>query len=302
MLNFRVMRAGRLGGLPVVMTTCFLAVSCAALDRGDTDLAVSPSEARAAIQGMFVGSGRLRYVEEELTAACMGKKGFSYKVFPQRPDRVLRVDYANDVDTARRVGYGLAQDAALTADLLRAEESAGGQGGAAYHEALYGPPNSPLVRVRSAGGDEVEMSSAGCKANAQKELYGSVSKALVFSEFQANTIYSVLFHSRQKDSAVQDAFEDWKTCMAGRGYPFKYRNSGWGTVKTAYVENPSTAKATEFKTAIDDAECDVESGYTRAARPVEDLALAKLITEHEAEITALQEIRRTAVSNAQNRH
>jgi len=293
---------------PAVLAVVLLIGAAGCADSGAADegaLAISPSAARQAAAGIYVGTGRLDAIEQKLISTCMRAAGFDYQVLPQQQDRGVPQDYADDVARARTEGYGLAAEQARTAASIALDEAdrdVSPAQQARYREALSGPPDAETASARSPLGDVVEASTQGCRAKAWTTLYGSVKNALAFSEFRLNTVRAVLFRARADSAPVQDALKDWQACMADRGYPdMEDRNSARGLAFVTYDDVDMTqAREFELKIAEADATCDKASGYSEAARPVEDEALARFITDHEAEVTAVQEIQRQAVAAARN--
>ncbi|MGL5826208.1 MAG: hypothetical protein ACRCYU_15550 [Nocardioides sp.] len=276
-----------------------LAVSACGSAGDDRPLSIGPEDARRAAAGIYVGSGRLWYVEQQLISRCMRKAGFDYQVLPQGPDRTMRTDYSDDVAKARATGYGLLDQIRAGRRVMALEESEAGES-AARDRALTGPPGAKVVRIRSTEGDTITSSSVGCGAEAWTELYGSVAEALQFTEFQANTVYGILYSAREDSEATNDAFDRWKECMEKRGYPdLEERDSAQALAYGEYDRgDDAAARSLELKIAEADALCDQESGYTSAAVKAENAALARFITDHEAEMAGFQEIQRNALAIA----
>ncbi|MGL5826206.1 MAG: hypothetical protein ACRCYU_15540 [Nocardioides sp.] len=271
---------------------------CGASARDERALSISPEDARRAAAGIYVGSGRLWYVEQQLISRCMRKAGFDYGVLPQGPDRTMRTDYSDDVTKARATGYGLLEELRNTRRVIAAEES--DDASAASDLALSGPPDAKKVKIGTLDGAVVSASSVGCRAEVWTALYGGVLEAVQFTEFQDNTVYGILYSAREDSEATNDAFDRWKECMEKRGYPdLEERDSAQALANGEYDKgDDAVARSLELKIAEADALCDQESGYTSAAVKAENAALARFITDHEAEVAGFQEIQRNALAVA----
>lgn len=290
----------RVAMLSGMATACSLLSGCG-LGGGDSadQLSISPDDARAAVAGIYVGSGRLDYTEQALVSQCMHKHGLAYQVLPQRSDQSIDVGYASDVQHAQSTGYGL--EAKVAADERALAAEAGADRTNEYTRRLFGDDGAETVRIQSAMGDVLEANGTGCLASARRTLYGSVAKALEIIEFRHNTVRAILYRARQEDE-VQEVFSDWRDCMSERGYAdISDRNYGVAAAREVYAEEGlEKGRSAERRIAVDDATCDAEAGYSSIAEPAENRALAEFITENEAEIAALQETQREAIVRAEN--
>jgi hypothetical protein len=159
------------------------------------------------------------YTVEELTATCMAEKGFDYVIEPRDDDQESRFAEAHSLDPesfAHQYGYGASTimylESATTLDdtdpneTIREGLSESAQ--EAYDQALWGA--------------EEHGSHDGCYGQAWTEVYGASGPSLddIAIEFSAlEDDLSALEDRIDRDPLVAAAMNEWRQCMAGRGYP-----------------------------------------------------------------------------------
>lgn len=247
-------------------------------------------EARTKIAGLYTGTAVIRSAEQRLTSQCMRAAGYSFTPTSVSEDRSIPQDYSDDVERLRVDGYGLLEEQRATARLMR-DEGVGsevGVGGLGRNKALFGAPED-TVTVTVAG-LVVNAPRNGCVADAQKKLYGSVETAVLHDELISNSV-SLALEKAQKDPAVVDAFENWRSCMQRRGYQnLDSRNAARGLAESKYDGlTDAAAHAEEIRIATDDAECDKSVGYTPIREKADLVQLSNFLAENETLILDLLE-------------
>lgn len=202
---------------------------------------------------------------DALADRCMSEFGFAATTPVRSLEDVLveeresrnRLFGVVDVDQARVSGY-------LPASVVRA------------NAADPDPPQSEAfsfvltgVRDRDSPEDQTESPGEvdgkaippnGCLGQAREQVYGTNSSMMPF--VLAPNLRKEAWFAAQQDPRVRGADEEWKQCMAARGFS---RNSVWDD-NDQFLDTPEPERPTELERqmAVADAECNNSVGYVQA--------------------------------------
>lgn len=208
--------------------------------------------------------------EQVLISQCMRQQGFTF--VPNRIRTAMDRSFPyvlDDVDWATQYGYGssigLAKVEAIQADPNRRyfEALLPDQQRAAL-TALNGErPVGLIARIPGAG--TVEASAQGCRADAQRHLYGDLP-----TWFQVRTLVSNLpglyINTVEQDSRFTAAVADWAQCMRAAGHPYQSPSQIREELdQRARGPVPTDAHTLEIELAVAEATCARRTGLAMTA-------------------------------------
>jgi hypothetical protein len=276
-----------------VVITAVLVAGCAA----NTQVPVDP-QVRSKLEGLYVGSAVVEAAQDLVVSRCMARAGFDWAPSEQTDDALPRL-YSDDVDAARRNGYGLREEHDKVSRLLALESATGNlpaQVRDARRRALDGDPDDTVeTRV---GDVVVGTGRSGCRAEARKAVYGSVEASLRYHQLVDDLIRQPLSAAEHHHDVVA-ALEAWRRCMAERGHRVTDRDDARGTAEAGYDRMDETdAFRMEVRLAVDDAACDRAAGYARVREEAEDAELTDFVRRNEGLVLGAIEAQREALANA----
>lgn len=291
-----------------------LAWALAATACGKTSAAEASPQARDAILALSVPPSELQIAAGKVIKRCMKDKGFEYQPSQEAPsplgsgDNLSGVLGILDEQDADRFGYG----ALVTnpGDSSRATNSIGTPQSPDYTKALTGfpmdissgsangtPPKGAMVEVQIDGASYSTL-GGGCVGEAWKRIYGSPEDYLRLGYLPQGI--SRFARDIQDDSAVEEAWERYGTCMSGVGYADVHNLRDSQTIAKkrftrALDEVPS---ADERAMAVADARCQRSSGAVSSLNDAMLRAGSEWLNEHEADLLAVAEVQRESLRRA----
>ncbi|MFJ5136226.1 hypothetical protein [Streptomyces sp. NPDC088707] len=243
---------------------------------------------------------RLHDAEQRLLRDCMGRQGFTYRVFPlgDEPESTLFPYVVDDAGWARRHGYG--------AGLRRQRESlAKSDPNRAYFAALPADrkaaalvtangPSPDGLTVRLPGGGTMRRSDRGCVAEAQQQLYGDLG-AWFRSSIRVGTLRQILRSRVVADAGYQRSLGAWRRCMGRIGYAFTTPAAARAAALSPVRPLP---RDREIRLALAEVRCAVESGLSRTARRLDAHHDRLLAEEHRADVETRDRLRAAALPRA----
>ncbi|MGH1553020.1 hypothetical protein ACRAWF_16415 [Streptomyces sp. L7] len=224
----------------------------------------------------------LHDAEQRLIQSCMAAQGFRTWPVPRRPlpeDRDFPY-VIDDVDWASRHGYGSdlqAQREQLRTNdpnqryLRRLQPADRQRAIAAYNGEQQ---STARLQTRSPLGMTVTRTADGCTAQAQKHLYGDLS-----AWFRADVVTGALPALRRQQVVADDEFKaavkKWSACMQKRGLHY---------TDPAQARAAVTARQ-EVRTAVAEAECAHDTGFTTVVRRLDRRYDAQLRNRYRAEVS-----------------
>ncbi|MDV9176916.1 hypothetical protein R6V09_43170 [Streptomyces sp. W16] len=214
----------------------------------------------------------LHDAEQRLIQSCMAARGFRTWPVPRRPlaeDRDFPY-VIDDVRWASRHGYGSdlrAQREQLRTNdpnqryLRRLQPGDRQRAIAAYNGEQ---PSAARLQARSPLGMTVTRASDGCTAQAQKQLYGDLT-----AWFRADVVTGALPALRRQrvvaDGEFKAAVKKWSACMQKRGLHYTDPDQA----RAAFIAPGTTSenaarRRQEVRTAVAEAECADDTGFTTA--------------------------------------
>lgn len=259
--------------------------------------------------------------EEELVAACMRRRGFSYLPSAKDDDPAavpgyVPVDRRGDVAAARSRGYGLAarlqegesphpandRNAEPLAKMTESQR-------AAFLEALRGPPISPadpgvrqnVESVPLPGGGAAYWHRDSCLAEARHRLYGT--------DYAHNELgYGLSFLRKEQlgmadeDPEYKKDLAAWRSCMQQRGFREDGPQAAAQRLAAEYHAGKlafDELRRQEISLATADAECFTAAGLARS-RPAAEARAEQTLLAHNAEtLSAMKRARDEAIDRAE---
>lgn len=205
----------------------------------------------------------------------------------------------DDVTTARSDGYGLYK--AVPEDTSTLPKYSNPHVGSMsqterrrWDDALSGPAEDVTVEVP--GGGTLHTSSKGCRAEAQRSLYGDIVKWKTAEAMVRNRSVQVEAWVRA-DSRYTSAVDRWSSCMNKKGYRYKAPEDANRYAHEAFMGKPKM-KRKEIEHAVADAECNRDAGVAKAYRELAAEHTRKWVSQHESRVLAVQEMRESALVKA----
>ncbi|MDX2563206.1 hypothetical protein PV371_26595 [Streptomyces sp. TX20-6-3] len=242
----------------------------------------------------------LHDAEQRLLRDCMGRHGFTYRVFPlgDEPESTLFPYVVDDADWARRHGYG--------AELRRQREVlAKSDPNRAYFAALPADrraaalvaangPSPDGLTVRLPGGGTMRRSDRGCVAEAQRRLYGDLG-AWFRSSIRVGTLRQILRSRVVADTGYQKTLGAWRRCMGRSGYAFTSPAAARAAALSPVRPLPEDR---EIRLALAEARCAAESGLSRTARRLDAHHDRLLAEEYRADVETRDRLTAAALPRA----
>lgn len=243
----------------------------------------------------------LYLAEQTLIAGCMRAAGFEYRVVPPPPQEAVLKPYGNDdVEQARRVGYGIGSPATpartgrgdgagpidANAAYVRALPP---DGQARFQAALTGPPDGPTGSVVLADGTQVGFTLGGCAGTARNALYGDADRYLTVATFVEN-LDTEIANRVLADESYASAVERWRACVRREGSEFRSP----AAARDAAAAQP----AREKEIAVLSATCASETELVKTAERIDRGHRSRVYREHEGRVAAYVEMMRAAVKTA----
>ena len=217
---------------------------------------------------------------------CMAKKGFPD--FDPGPD-LSQADPGSY--TAYPPQIGLTDLTAPALAPAAPEKPAAEKPG--QEEALMGPSNAPEVVVTGGNGERTTLRTAGCHAEAQNALWGSLDarKKQTLDLMEVRAALDRAGDTAMKDPAVTAGVEKWKSCMTAAG------ESAGDPASIGQNLPPGTTLA-QWPTAQHDVACKKSSGLADAARDAYARAQRQIATENPGLLTPYRSDTATMQANA----
>jgi hypothetical protein len=235
----------------------FVAVVLCSCDAQYTSEAPGPPEEISAAD-----AGLLHDAEQHLIAKCMRTLGFRYWPDEQTPAESNPVFpyVVDDVDWARKHGYGRDLEAAVDADVgttpnERYFKELPADRRAAALAALNGNPPADdagtQLTAQLPSGGTVHRSARSCTSTAQRTLYADLSRW-----FEVTRVTEDLVSLRQamvhQDAHFTTAVEAWSRCMHAAGFPVGTPGQARDSLPPAGTD---AARRAEIATATAEAVC-----------------------------------------------
>ncbi|MFH9727844.1 hypothetical protein ACH4M4_33490 [Streptomyces sp. NPDC017254] len=242
----------------------------------------------------------LHDAEQRLLRDCMGRHGFTYRVFPLagEPESTLFPYVVDDAAWARRHGYG--------AELRRQREAlARNDPNRAYFAALPADrratalvtangPSPDGLTVRLPGGGTVRRSDRGCVADAQRRLYGDIA-AWFRSSTRLGALEQLLRSRVVADTGYRKSLGVWRRCMGRAGHAFATPAAARAAALSPVRPLP---KDREIGLALAEARCAGESALSRTARRLDVHHGGLLAEEYRADVETRDRLRAAALPRA----
>ncbi len=241
---------------------------------------------------------------------CMQRQGFEYFLVPRKPVPEMR-DFpylVDDVAWAAKYGYGSTlhrrNELALENDPNeRYFESLPASRRAQALLARNGDARSGDLLVEVPGIPATVGSSKGCRAAAQREIYGDLP-----TWFRADVVTTTLVTLRRgavtTDPRFLAAVQRWSRCMRERGHPYASPAQARDNVPqlVAQIGPPAPgladAPAAETALAVAEATCADRTGLAATARQVDQDHAARLREQYRADVAARQRLQQQALTRA----
>ncbi|MFE9040683.1 hypothetical protein ACFYOG_07185 [Streptomyces sp. NPDC007818] len=242
----------------------------------------------------------LHDAEQRLLRDCMGRHGFTYRVFPLDGDSAsgLFPYVVDDAAWAGRHGYG--------SELLRRREAdARRDPNRAYFAALPADrmaealvaangPSPDGLTVRLPGGGTVRRSDRGCVAEAQRRLYADLG-AWFRSSTRLGVLEQLLRSRVVADAAYRRSLAGWRRCMVRAGHAFTTPAAARASALSPVRPLP---KEREIARALAEVRCAEESALDRTARRLDRHHGGLLAEEYRADVETRDRLRAAALPRA----
>ncbi|MDB3936361.1 hypothetical protein N9383_06550 [Granulosicoccus sp.] len=269
---------------------------------------------------------QLFMARERLTSACMHERGFNYVPNEYEYEPPPPIEGVGDAAVASTDGYGLAlstmdydssnSDAASKfvqglmspvenktsndafLDTLSSDQQQ------AWNNALLGngdTDSTTRVSVESvAGSPVISWDSASCAAIARGQLHGDNVKQ-VQNMFALQALQREAFSTAETDIEYQTTLAQWRNCMSGYGYDFKYPGAAADILLSKYRNGHlqfEELQEQEISIATVDSTCYQQSAVGESFDNALKSAESVLLVERSDTITRLERARQKAVSRA----
>lgn len=242
----------------------------------------------------------LHDAEQRLLRDCMGRHGFTYRVFPlgDEPETTLFPYVVDDAAWARRHGYGgelrQQREALARSDPNRAYFAALPADRKATALVTANGPSPDGMTVRLPGGGILRRSDRGCVAEAQRRLYGDLG-AWFRSSTRVGTLRQILRSRVVADVSYQKSLGVWQRCMGRIGYAFATPAAARAAALSPVRPLP---KDREIGLALAEARCAGESALSRTARRLDAHHERLLAEEYRADVETRDRLRAAALPRA----
>lgn len=211
------------------------------------------------------GQAALDAAEHRLTGACMEKQGLVYTSETGPVDTRTDEEREIDLDNRRARGYGLSESLAQAdgtdstveypSELDRYVAQLPERERKAYRQALFGDERD-YQAIQIPHGGKTSFPGVGCVAEARAQLFGDVvSWARV--AYIPQSFHAVLTRRASDDPGYATAMDEWRACLAARGYSFTTPDEAVDDVTKAYKRTGNTpeTRQDEIAVAVADGEC-----------------------------------------------
>jgi len=242
---------------------------------------------------------RLYDAEQLLVRDCIEQKGFEYWPSARRPIPELR-DFpygVDDVDWARRYGYGIGLEAKFrTMDDEHPNQKYFRSLTSERRQQFVAVVNGPApvgLEARDIDGNRVTHSDKGCSAEAQRKLYGDLP-----GWYRATKLTNGLPRARAfrilSDQSFKPLVTTWSSCMKKAGFDFV------APVESARLMSTRTGvpAAEEIRTAVAEAECLQTSGLAAATKTADRRIDAEQQRQYRSELDTQRRLQRAALPAA----
>ncbi|MFD3993484.1 hypothetical protein [Streptomyces sp. NPDC058583] len=242
----------------------------------------------------------LHDAEQRLLRDCMGRHGFTYRVFPlgDEPESTLFPYVVDDAAWARRHGYGAEsrrqREALAKSDPNRAYFAALPAHRKATALATANGPSPDGLTVRLPGGGTLRRSDRGCVAEAQRRLYGDLG-AWFRSSTRVGILQQILRSRVVADNGYQKSLGVWQRCMGRVGYAFATPAAARAAALSPVRPLP---KDREISLAVAEARCAGESELSRTARRLDAHHDRLLAEEYRVDVETRDRLRAAALPRA----
>ncbi|MBB6569936.1 hypothetical protein HPO96_08290 [Kribbella sandramycini] len=246
-----------------------------------------------------IETSRLYDAEQLLVRECVERAGFKYwPVARSSAAEHRKFPYGvEDVDWARRHGYGIALEAKSRArDAQHPNRKYFSSLAPDQQEKYLSTVNGPTpvgLTAQDVDGRLVTHSDQGCDAEAQRALYGDLP-----GWYRAIKLTNGLPRARALQVLKAESFQPlvaaWSRCMKSRGFDFI------APVESARLMRHRTglAPAEEIRTAIAEAECLHTSGLAAAAQTADRRVADEQRRQYKSELDTKLRLQRAALPTA----
>lgn len=247
------------------------------------------------VREMLVEPSILTWGEQELTARCMAKQGFTYEVKPASagvPDAALpSLGGFGTPLTLEQASGGYPATHSRRPAPTRSEP-----GRAVGYDGALDVENARQVQIRI-GGLTVGASTRGCAAAARRQLYGSVRNYLMV-EYAAQGIRQ-FGGAALENAQVQLAVAKYEACMRSAGYAAGNPGVARQLAERRFRRNGlDKTSPSEVRMAMSDARCQNRSDvYSLLDEAVADAA-SSWLRANESDLEKTFEIRSRAMNTA----
>ncbi|MFK8906834.1 hypothetical protein [Streptomyces sp. YS-3] len=246
----------------------------------------------------------LMAAEIRLIRACMQEKGFRYPA-PDPPARAAPEDERAAVELAdrSRTGYGISRPPSQTpgpgsASVDRYYRTLPAARQRAFDQALNGPPDKK-VTVKETDWGEVRVATQGCDAESRSRLAGSPA-AWARITYIPEKYDNELGQRVTSAPAYLRAMDEWRSCMAGRGLPYRSPEQAQGALRKESEATGSTDafRRREIAVAVGDGECALRAHLPGVSLRVQRELVATLSRGEQQTLAELAALREGALRRA----
>ena len=228
-----------------------------------------------------------------LVSRCMRRAGFENPYIPFAPFTLDRRYGLQDLDAAKKWGYGLPPTMVVDESAVQAyTDSLSLKERRAFESALGGSPDG----AEGAGtGDST--APGGCADEARDTLYGSTTQALRAEELRwmSYDVEFEAFFASEKDPRVKLAVGAWSDCMEQRGYEV---DDLADPVDASLLAGGPVGGPEDVRLAVTVVRCNDATDLVEIWSGVEAAIQGQLLEEHSASMRELFQLREQAYENA----
>jgi hypothetical protein len=228
-----------------------------------------------------------------LVSRCMRRAGFENPDIPFAPYTLDRRYGLQDLDAARKWGYGLPPTMVVDESAVQAyTDSLSPKERRTYESAYGGGPDG----AEAAGTDNSTM-PGGCADEARDALYGSTTQALRAEELRGMS-YDIEFEAyfaSEKDPRVQLAVGAWSDCMEERGY---HVSDLADPLDASLLAGGPVGGPEDVRLAVTVVRCNDATDLVEIWSGVEAAIQGQLLEKHRASMREFFQLREQAYENA----
>lgn len=229
-----------------------------------------------------------------LVSRCMRRAGFENPYIPFAHYTLDRRYGLQDLDAARKWGYGLPPTMVVDESAVQAyTDSLSPKERRAFESALGG--GSPDGAEGAGTGDLT--TPGGCTDEARDTLYGSTTQALRAEELRwmSYDVESEAYFASEKDPRVQLAVGAWSDCMEERGY---HVSDLADPLEASLLAGGPVGGPEDVRLAVTVVRCNDATDLVEIWSGVEAAIQGQLLEEHRAFFRELFQLREQAYENA----